>query len=100
MPPRVVILGAGFGGLELATSLSEALGDGVDVTLIDKSDWFMFGFAKLDVMFGHQTLEQAKNRTRRFRSPASAASKRRSPRSIRRRAGSPPTRARTMRTSS
>ena len=28
---RVVVLGAGFGGLELATKLSEALDDGVDV---------------------------------------------------------------------
>ncbi len=36
--PRIVVLGAGFGGLELATLLSEALGDSIDVTLIDKSD--------------------------------------------------------------
>jgi sulfide:quinone oxidoreductase len=49
---RVVILGAGFGGLELATMLSEALGEDVDVTLIDKGDSFVFGFSKLDVMFG------------------------------------------------
>jgi sulfide:quinone oxidoreductase len=49
---RVLILGAGFGGLELATSLSDALGDEVAVTLIDKSDSFVFGFSKLDVMFG------------------------------------------------
>src|SRR5205814_8238541 len=28
-------------------------GDGIDVTLIDKSDSFYFGFSKLDVMFGH-----------------------------------------------
>jgi sulfide:quinone oxidoreductase len=48
---RVLILGAGFGGLELATTLSEALGDAVDVTLIDKSDSFVFGYSKLDVMF-------------------------------------------------
>jgi len=51
--PRVVVLGAGFGGLELTTLLSEQLGDSIDVTLIDKSDSFMFGFSKLDVMFGH-----------------------------------------------
>lgn len=51
--PRIVVLGAGFGGLELTTQLSEALGDSIDVTLIDKSDSFMFGFSKLDVMFGH-----------------------------------------------
>ena len=55
--PRVLILGAGFGGLELATSLSEALGDGVAVTLIDKSDAFVFGYSKLDVMFGRLTAD-------------------------------------------
>jgi sulfide:quinone oxidoreductase len=55
MSTRVLILGAGFGGLELATLLSEALGDGVDVTVIDKSDAFVFGYAKLDVMFGRST---------------------------------------------
>ena len=52
--PRVLVLGAGFGGLELSTLLSETLGDGVDVTLIDKSDAFVFGYSKLDVMFGQQ----------------------------------------------
>jgi sulfide:quinone oxidoreductase len=52
MSTRIVILGAGFGGLELSTMLSEALGDTVDVTLIDKNDAFVFGFSKLDVMFG------------------------------------------------
>ncbi len=57
MSERVLILGAGFGGLELATVLSEQLGDGVEVTLIDKNDSFVFGFAKLDVMFGHATPE-------------------------------------------
>ena len=57
MDSRIVVLGAGFGGLELATTLSEALGDDVDVTLIDKSDAFVFGFSKLDVMFGRTTPE-------------------------------------------
>ena len=51
---RVVVLGAGFGGLELATKLSEALGDDVDVTLIDQAEGFVFGFSKLDVMFGRR----------------------------------------------
>jgi sulfide:quinone oxidoreductase len=32
--------------------LSEALGDDADLTLIDKSDHFVFGYSKLDVMFG------------------------------------------------
>ncbi len=54
---RVVVLGAGFGGLELTTRLSEALGDDVDVVLIDKRDGFVFGFSKLDVMFGRTTAD-------------------------------------------
>ena len=49
---RVLVLGAGFGGLELSTRLSEAFGNAVDVVLIDQSDAFVFGFSKLDVMFG------------------------------------------------
>ncbi len=57
MKKRILVLGAGFGGLELSTSLSEALGDAIDVTLIDKSDAFMFGFSKLDIMFGQTTLD-------------------------------------------
>ena len=53
MKTRTLILGAGFGGLELSTQLSEALGESADVTLIDKNHRFMFGFSKLDVLFGH-----------------------------------------------
>src|SRR6476619_44908 len=49
---RVLVLGAGFGGLELTTKLSDELGGDVDVVLIDKSEGFVFGFSKLDVMFG------------------------------------------------
>jgi sulfide:quinone oxidoreductase len=55
MSERVLVLGAGFGGLELCTTLSEALGEDVEVTLIDKNDGFVFGFSKLDVMFGRTT---------------------------------------------
>ncbi len=57
MSRSVLILGAGFGGLELSTSLSEALGDDIAVTLIDKSDAFVFGYAKLDVLFGRTPLD-------------------------------------------
>ncbi|MDT7548726.1 MAG: sulfide:quinone oxidoreductase, partial [Actinomycetota bacterium] len=52
---RVVVLGAGFGGLELSTRLSDEFGADVDVVLIDRSDEFVFGFSKLDVMFGRAT---------------------------------------------
>jgi sulfide:quinone oxidoreductase len=55
MNERVLILGAGFGGLELSTMLSEAFGGDLEVTLIDKTDAFVFGFSKLDVMFGRTT---------------------------------------------
>lgn len=57
MKTRVLVLGAGFGGLELASVLSEALGDDIDVTLIDQNDSFVFGYSKLDVMFGRTTLD-------------------------------------------
>jgi sulfide:quinone oxidoreductase len=49
---HVVILGAGFGGLELASRLSDAVADQVRVTLIDQNDGFTFGFSKLDIVFG------------------------------------------------
>lgn len=52
---RVLILGAGFGGLEVASRLGAV--EGIDVTLIDGSEGFVFGFSKLDVMFGHATAE-------------------------------------------
>lgn len=51
---RILVLGAGFGGLELCTRLSEQFGTEHDVTLIDQRDSFVFGFSKLDVMFGRQ----------------------------------------------
>jgi sulfide:quinone oxidoreductase len=51
---RVVVLGAGFGGLELTTRLADAFGAETDVVLIDQSDAFVFGFAKLDVLFGRK----------------------------------------------
>ena len=54
MRSRVVVLGAGFGGLELTTNLSEAFGDAIEIVLIDKGDAFVFGFSKLEVMFGRQ----------------------------------------------
>ena len=49
---KVLVLGAGFGGLELTSMLSDALGDDIEIQLIDKADGFIFGFSKLDVMFG------------------------------------------------
>src|SRR5947208_473253 len=57
MSKHLVILGAGFGGLELATRLSETLADAVDVTLLDRNDSFYFGYSKLEVMLGRQSAD-------------------------------------------
>jgi sulfide:quinone oxidoreductase len=59
---RVLILGAGFGGLELASSLDSALGSDVEVTLVDQADGFVFGFSKLDVMFGRADADHVLHR--------------------------------------
>ena len=58
---RILVLGAGFGGLELTTRLSDEFGDAVDIVLIDKADGFVFGFSKLDVMFGRTTPEAVRH---------------------------------------
>ena len=55
MKRYVLILGAGFGGLELATRLSEIASDSVRVTLLDRNDSFFFGFSKLEVMLGRES---------------------------------------------
>lgn len=60
MPTRVLVLGAGFGGLELATLLSSELADEANVTLIDKGDAFVFGYSKLDVMFGRSSAAEVR----------------------------------------
>ena len=57
MKRHVLILGAGFGGLELATRLSETVSDAVNVTLIDRNDSFYFGFSKLEVMLGRRSAD-------------------------------------------
>ena len=60
MKQHVLILGAGFGGLELATRLSETLRDAVRVTLLDRNDSFVFGFSKLELMLGRQTADDVR----------------------------------------
>jgi sulfide:quinone oxidoreductase len=57
---HVLILGAGFGGLELATRLSETIQDAVRITLLDRNDSFYFGFSKLEVMLGRQSAEDVR----------------------------------------
>jgi sulfide:quinone oxidoreductase len=60
MAVRTLVLGAGFAGLELATILSDALGEDAGVTLIEQSDAFVFGYSKLDVLFGRVPLEEVR----------------------------------------
>jgi sulfide:quinone oxidoreductase len=60
MKLRVLVLGAGFGGLELTTILSEKLGDQLDLTLIDQNESFYFGFSKFDLMFGRKNSGEIK----------------------------------------
>jgi sulfide:quinone oxidoreductase len=72
MKRQVVILGAGFGGLELSTLLSERLADEVEVTLIDQNDAFTLGFSKLDILFNHQTRDAVRLPYRRLTKPSVA----------------------------
>jgi sulfide:quinone oxidoreductase len=69
MKKKILVLGAGFGGLELCTMLSEQFGASIEVTLIDKNDMFVFGFSKLDVMFGHAKLEDVQLSYEKFKKP-------------------------------
>ena len=58
--PHVVILGGGFGGLSSANELRNSLSSSqVKITIIDKKDWFMVGFAKLWVINGTRTFEDS-----------------------------------------
>ncbi len=58
--PHVVILGGGFGGLSAANELRNSLPPSqVKITVIDKKDWFMVGFAKLWIINGTRTFENS-----------------------------------------
>jgi sulfide:quinone oxidoreductase len=63
----VVVLGAGFGGLELASRLSGV--DGIEVVLVDRGESFVFGYAKLDVMFGRTTAGDVRHHYRDLARP-------------------------------
>ena len=70
MKRHVVILGAGFGGLELASRLSETIPDAVQVTLLDRNDSFFFGFSKLEVMLGRQSADAVRLPYRQIDKPS------------------------------
>ena len=58
--------------------MSESLGDKAQVTIIDKSDAFIFGFSKLDVMFGRDDPRRGAPPVREIRQAGGAASSGRS----------------------
>ena len=66
---RVLVLGAGFGGLEVASILSAKMGERLDLTLIDKSDSFFFGYSKFDIMFGRSSSASVKYSYERIKMP-------------------------------
>ena len=58
--PRIVILGGGFGGLAAANEIRKSLSESqAKITIIDKKDWFMVGFAKLWIISGTRTFEDS-----------------------------------------
>ena len=58
--PHAVILGGGFGGLSTANELRKSLSESeLKITVIDKKDWFMVGFAKLWIATGTRSFEDS-----------------------------------------
>lgn len=57
---RTLILGAGFGGLTVATELRTRLGDTHEVVLLDRHPSFLVGLRKLWALVGMGTLEEGR----------------------------------------
>src|SRR5829696_5968910 len=52
---RVLVLGGNFAGLTAALSVKHELGDDVDVTVVSKSDQFLFNPSLIWIPFGKRT---------------------------------------------
>lgn len=59
MGKRILILGAGFGGLTAANILRKNLSPDHRVIVVDKKNWFMMGLVKLWVLEGTRKLEES-----------------------------------------
>jgi sulfide:quinone oxidoreductase len=59
MGKRILILGAGFGGLAAATELRKSLSQDHRVIVIDKKKSFMMGLVKLWILEGSRDLEES-----------------------------------------
>lgn len=58
--PHVLVLGGGFGGLSAANEIRRRFNSSqVKITVVDKKDWFMVGFAKLWIIRGVRTFENS-----------------------------------------
>ena len=71
---RTLVLGAGFGGLTVATELRRLLGDQCEVVLVDRREHFLMGLRKLWALVGIGTLADGM-RSRERLSEASDLSK-------------------------
>lgn len=59
MGKRILILGAGFGGLAAATELRKGLGQDHRVVVLDRKKSFMMGLVKLWILEGRRRLEDS-----------------------------------------
>lgn len=59
---KTLIVGAGFGGITVATELKRLLGDDHEVVLIDRREQFTMGLRKLWALVGLGTLEEGSRR--------------------------------------
>lgn len=61
---RIVVLGAGFGGLETCVRLAGALGGetGTEIVLVDRSDSFVAGAAHIGLLTGSVALDDVRHR--------------------------------------
>ena len=57
---RIVVLGAGFGGLASANILRKGLSEEHQITVIDRKDHFVMGFVNLWILNGSRSLEESK----------------------------------------
>lgn len=68
---RIVVLGAGFGGMEISVRLAEAIGGeaGTEIVLVDRSEAFVAGAAHIGLLTGTAGLEQVRRPYSRFVHP-------------------------------
>src|SRR5688572_25750317 len=60
MGKKILILGAGFGGLCISNILRKILDDTHDIIVIDKKDYFIMGLTNLWILDGRRKLENSK----------------------------------------